>query len=106
MVLAPVARLALKGHQEPYHPGTSRDVARDKSPRSAKQLSVDDRRWLVSNKFPGALLSHPHREIAVVNLHDGSCHQNLCRHPSGHQRSAVDNQDAVRRMGDFEVCKK
>jgi hypothetical protein len=31
---------------------------------------VDDRRRLVSNKFPSATLAHPNREMAVVDVHD------------------------------------
>jgi hypothetical protein len=51
--------------------------------------AVDDRRRLVSNKLPGAPLAHPAREITIVNVHDRAGHQDLGRHPSGHERGAV-----------------
>ena len=67
--------------------------------------AVDDRRWLVSNELPGALLAHPDREIAIVDVHNRAGHQDLCGHSSGHERGAIDDQNAVCRMRDLEVGK-
>jgi hypothetical protein len=59
---------------------------------SARLMSgVDDRCWLVSNKLPGAMLAHPNRKIAIVDLYDRAGYRNPGRHPSGHERGAVDN---------------
>src|SRR4029077_17581931 len=74
--------------------------------RGARWTSaVDDRRWLVSNKLPGAPLAHPNSEVAIVDVRDRARDRDLGRHPSGHQRGAIDNQNAVRRMRDFKVGK-
>ena len=43
----------------------------------------------------------PDREIAIVNVHDRAGHQDLGRHPSGHERGAVDNENTVCRMRDL-----
>ena len=51
------------------------------------------------------MLAHPDCEIAIVNVHNGACHRDLGRHPPGHQRGAIDNQNAVCRVGDLEVSK-
>jgi hypothetical protein len=52
---------------------------------------VDNWRRLVSHELPGATLAHPNRKIAIVNVHDRAGHQYLGRHPSGHERRAVDD---------------
>jgi hypothetical protein len=67
--------------------------------------TVDDRRRLVGDKLPCTMLARPDREIAIVNAHDRAGHRDLGRHPSGHERGAIDNQDAVCRMGDLKVGK-
>ena len=67
--------------------------------------ALDDRRWLVSDKLPGAVLPYPNSEIAIVNVHDRAGHQDLRRHSSGHERGAVNNQNAVCRMRNLEVGK-
>ncbi len=65
---------------------------------------MDDWRWLVSNEFPSAMLAHPNRQIAIVDMHDSSAgHRHLGRHPSSHERGVADDQDAVRRMRNLEV---
>ena len=51
------------------------------------------------------MLAHPDREIAIVNVHDCAGHRDLGRHPSGRERGAFDNQNAVCRVGDLEVSK-
>jgi hypothetical protein len=60
---------------------------------------------VVSNKLPGATLAHPNSEVAIVDVHDRACDRDLGCHPTGHQRGAIDNQNAVRRMRDFKVSK-
>ena len=67
--------------------------------------AVDDRRRLVGDELPGSLLAHPNRKITIVDLHDRPHHRDLGRHPSGHERSAVDNQNAVCRVRDLKVGK-
>ena len=67
--------------------------------------ALDDRRWLVGDKLPGAPLAYPNSEIAIVNVHDRAGHQDLCRHSSSHERGAIDNQNAVCRVRDLEVGK-
>ena len=66
-------------------------------------LILNDRRWLVGDKLPGAVLAHPDREIAIVNVHNRAGHQDLCSHFSGHERGAIDDQNAVCRMRDLEI---
>src|SRR6266404_6134614 len=65
--------------------------------------AVDDRRRLVGDELPDSLLAHPYREIAIVNVHHRAGRRDLGRHPSSHERGAIDNQYAVRRMRDLEV---
>jgi hypothetical protein len=37
------------------------------------------------------MFAHPHREVAVVNVHDPSDNQNLGRHPAGDERGTADD---------------
>ena len=67
--------------------------------------ALDDRRRLVSDEPPGATFASPNGEVAIVNVHDRAGHQDLCRHPSGHERGAVDNENTVCRMRDLEISK-
>ena len=53
--------------------------------------ALDDRRRLIGDEFPDAVLAHPDRQVPIVNVHDRAFHQNLGRHPAGHQRGAFDN---------------
>jgi hypothetical protein len=62
-------------------------------------------RRLVSDEPPGATFASPNGEVAIVNVHDRAGHQDLCRHPSGHERGAVDNENTVCRMRDLEISK-
>ena len=66
--------------------------------------AVDDRRRLVGDELPAAMLAHPDCEIAIVDVHDPpASNRDLGRHPAGDERGAIDDQDAVRRMRDLEV---
>ena len=49
------------------------------------------------------MFAHPDGEVAVVNEHDPADNRNLGRHSPGDERSTVHHQNAVGRMGDFEV---
>ena len=71
--------------------GLPADCAGRRFADRARLSAVDDRRRLVSNELPGATLAHPNRKIAIVNVHDRAGHQYLGRHPSGHERGAVDD---------------
>ena len=51
--------------------------------------ALDDRRRLVSDEPPGATFASPNGEVAIVNVHDRAGHQDLCRHPFGHQLGAI-----------------
>ena len=42
--------------------------------------ALDDRRRLVSDEPPGATFASPNGEVAIVNVHDDTGHQDLCRH--------------------------
>lgn len=65
--------------------------------------TIDDGRWLISNKLPGAVFAHPDREIAIVNVHDRARHQHLGRHPPGDERGAADDENAVCGVRDLKV---
>ena len=67
--------------------------------------ALDNRRRLVSNKLPGAVLAGPDREVAIVDVHDRANDRDLGRHPSGHQRGTANDQDAIHQMRDLEVRK-
>jgi hypothetical protein len=60
--------------------------------------AVDDRRRLVGDELPAAMLAHPDCEIAIVDVHGSPASNRDLAHPAGDERGAVDDQDAVRRM--------
>jgi hypothetical protein len=66
--------------------------------------TIDDGRWLISNKLPGAVFAHPDCE-AILDVHDRAGYRNLGRHSPGHERGAIDNQNAVCRVRDLKVGK-
>jgi hypothetical protein len=41
--------------------------------------ALNDRRRLICDKLPGAVLAHPDREIAIVNVYDRASDQDLGR---------------------------
>jgi hypothetical protein len=69
-----------------------------------RRSAVDDRRWLISDELPAAMLAHPDREIAIVDVHDPPAgDRDLGRHPAGDECGAVGDQDTVRRMRDLQI---
>ena len=79
----------------------SRRVACAKSKQvSLAKSVVDNRGRLVGGKLPSVVLAQPDRQIAVVDVHDTPVGDpDLCSHPPGHKCRAVNDQDAIGRMG-------
>ena len=86
---------------------SSRSISSSSTAGCGGRLSTafDDGRRLVGGEIPSAVLAQP-------DCRDSDCRraQIPCRRPlpsavilPGHERGAINDQDAVGRMGDFEV---